>query len=330
MALFALLVAFLLSFLPMWVYAYIVYWFDRFEREPKRLLVVVFVWGALVAALGAALVEVLLSAGFLAATGSETLTELANNTVFAPIVEESLKGIAILIVALVFYSEFDSLLDGIVYGGIVALGFAATEDWFYLFAGYDEQGWGYMFGLFFVRVVLTGWNHAAFTAFTGLGIAFARLNPNVGIKILAPFGGWLIAVVLHAAFNALLSAENGGAVLLALCVSWLGWLAIFGIMLRAIAGERARAKKFLQDEVQQGVISPAQYRVATAALAPTFTRLGALGSGHFWDTRRFYQVCGELAQKKEQLAKFGDERGNTLLVEKLRAELARLAPLARA
>lgn len=326
----AFLVALVLSFVPMWLYGYIVYWLDRFEREPLKLLVGVFLWGAFVATLGAAVAEVIFGAGLLAVTGNKRLTELANDAFFAPIVEESLKGIAILLVALVFRSEFDSVLDGIVYAGIVALGFAATEDTFYLFGGYDEKGWGMLFSLFFLRVLLTGWNHAAFTAFTGIGIAVARLNKNVAVKLLAPFIGWSIAVTLHGTFNGLLSLQNGAGALLALCISWLNWLVVLGIIVWAIGRERARAKKFLSDEVQQGILSPAQYRTATSALAPTFTRLGALGSGHFWDTRRFYQVCGELAQKKEQLEKFGEEPGNAKTVETLRAELQRLAPVARA
>jgi hypothetical protein len=45
-------------------------------------------------------------------------------------------------------------------------------------------------------------------------------------------------------------------------------------------------------------------------------------------TARFYQVCGELAHKKEQLKKLGDENGNTVIIEKLRTELAALAPQA--
>lgn len=314
----------------MWGYAYIVYWLDRFEREPKRLLIGVFLWGAVVAVIGAAIAELVIGEGVLAVTQNKLLTDFANDTFFAPLIEESLKGIAVLIVALVFRNEFDSVLDGIVYAGIVAIGFAATEDMFYLFMGYDESGWGMLFGLFFLRVVLTGWNHAAFTAFTGIGIALARLNKNVLVKILAPIGGWLCAVILHGTFNGLLSTASGGGALLALCLSWIGWLAIFAIILWAIRIERARARKFLREELERGVISPVQYRVATSALAPTFTRFGALGSGHFWDTRRFYQVCGELAQKKEQLEKYGEERGNAAAIESLQAELGKLASVARA
>lgn len=325
----ALLTAFLLSFLPMWFYAYIAYWLDRFEREPKKLLVGVFWWGALFATITAAIAEVLFSESITSITGDESFAEIANAAFFAPIVEESLKGVAILVVAFVFRNEFDSILDGIVYGAIVALGFAATEDFFYLFSAYDESGWGALFALFFVRVILTGWNHAVFTAFIGIGIALARLNKNVALKILAPFGGWLIAVILHGLYNGLLSTASA-LVLAAFCLSWLGWIAMFAIIVWAIRRERARAKKFLADEVERGVISPAQYRIATSALAPTLTRLNALGSGHFRATRRFYQVCGELAQKKEQLEKFGEERGNAKIIETLRGELQTLARVARA
>src|SRR5438552_421248 len=132
-------VALVLSFIPMWFYAYIVYWLDRFEREPKRLLFVVFWWGALVATIGAIFAEFIIGAGLLAITHNQSLTDLAGGAIFAPIVEESLKGVAVLLVAIVFHNEFDSLLDGIVYAGIVALGFAATEDVIYLIGGYQEK-----------------------------------------------------------------------------------------------------------------------------------------------------------------------------------------------
>jgi hypothetical protein len=46
-------------------------------------------------------------------------------------------------------------------------------------------------------------------------------------------------------------------------------------------------------------------------------------------TSRFYQVCGELAHKKEQLKKLGDESGNAAIIDKLRIELASLAAQAK-
>jgi hypothetical protein len=58
--------------------------------------------------------------------------------------------------------------------------------------------------------------------------------------------------------------------------------------------------------------------------------LAALTSGTFRSTSRFYQVLGELAHKKEQLQKLGDERGNTQIIQRLRAEMTQLAPVAKA
>ncbi len=323
------LAALLLSFIPAWIYAYIVYWFDRFEREPKKLLLAVFLWGAFVATIGAVIAEWILGEGVLALTQNESLAELATTSFFAPLVEESLKGIAILLVAWVFRSEFDSLLDGLVYAGIVALGFAATENVFYLFGAYDEKGWGFFFTLFFLRVILTGWNHAAFTAFIGIGIAFGRLSKKWAVWLCAPILGWMLAVILHGTFNALISSESGAGVILALCVSWLSWLTVLALVLWAITRDRARMRLYLRDEVARGAMTSEQYEVACSAFTRSMARFGAIGSGSFWQTRRFYQVCAELAQKKEQLEKFGGERGNADKIEKLRAELAKLTAVAR-
>lgn len=322
-----LLVAFILSFGFAALYAYVVYWLDRFEREPKRLLVAVFVWGALFATVSAAIAELVLGAGVAALTGSDPLGEQVTRTFFAPLFEESLKGIAILLVFVAFYSEFDSIMDGIVYAGIVALGFAAMENTFYLFGGFDESGWAGLAGLFVLRVILTGWNHPMFTAFIGIGLAMARLNSNLAVRLAAPVGGWLLAVFAHSLFNTLLTVNEGALALLAFCTSWVGWLLMAVIIVWAISRESARARRYLQDEVARGTLTAQQYQLACRALAPTLTRLGALTSGHYRKTRRFFQVCGELAQKKEQLERFGEERGNREAVEALRAELASLSPI---
>jgi hypothetical protein len=58
--------------------------------------------------------------------------------------------------------------------------------------------------------------------------------------------------------------------------------------------------------------------------------LAALTSGTFRSTSRFYQVLGELAHKKEQRSRVGEEKGNTQIIEKLRGELMQLAPQAKA
>jgi len=81
--------------------------------------------------------------------------------------------------------------------------------------------------------------------------------------------------------------------------------------------------------VNNGLLSVKQYTSAISFFQ-TKVHFAALTSGTFRATSRFYQVCGELAHKKEQLAKVGNESGNLRIIEQLRAELVQLAPMARA
>jgi RsiW-degrading membrane proteinase PrsW (M82 family) len=38
------------GFVPMFIFALFIYWIDRYEKEPWFLLGIVFIWGAVVAA----------------------------------------------------------------------------------------------------------------------------------------------------------------------------------------------------------------------------------------------------------------------------------------
>jgi hypothetical protein len=57
-------------------------------------------------------------------------------------------------------------------------------------------------------------------------------------------------------------------------------------------------------------------------------RFNALTAGRYRQTSRFYQVCAELAHKKRQRSTLGEEGGNTVMIERLRAELSHLGPYA--
>jgi protease PrsW len=316
---FALVVA--LSFGPALIYASIVYWLDRFEKEPLYLLGGAFAWGAIVATVGAIIATSVLELSLELITGNAAMAELTGTTLLAPLVEESLKGAAVLLIVLIFPHEFDSVLDGIVYAAITALGFAATENVLYLyFQGYASDGAAGLAALFVLRVLLGGWGHAVYTAFTGIGLAVARLRPGWAIKIVAPALGWGVAVLLHALHNTmatLLGANLGlGGLLATLMVDWTGWALAFGLVVWAIFRERRWMLTYLREEVDLGVISVEQYRTACSIRA----QLSARARGRA--ARRFYATCAELAQKKHQLATLGEERGNAARVLALRTGLA--------
>ncbi len=327
----AFLGALFFGFVPMFLFAAFVNWLDRYEKEPKLLLGAAFVWGVIIAGGGAYILNTAFGIGIYAITGSEGAAEFGTTSIVAPIIEEALKGFAVLVVFLMFRKEFDSVLDGVVYGAVTAMGFAAIENVLYIYRnGFLEGGWEGFWVLVIIRVVLVGWMHPFFTAFTGIGLAIARMTRNVLVKIIAVPTGYAIAVVSHAFHNTFSGLIGGLEGLLAgTFVDYIGYAVMLIFIVWMIVYERNILKKNLHDEVASGLISAQQYHRATSFFQAN-AHIAALTSGTFRSTARFYQVCGELAHKKEQLAKLGDESGNTKIIESLRAELMHLAPQAKA
>ena len=325
-----ILAAFFFGFVPMFLLAAFVNWLDRYEKEPKLLLGAAFLWGVIVAGGGAYVLNTVFGIGIYVLTGSEGAAEFGTTSIIAPIIEEGLKGLAVLAVFFMFRSEFDSILDGIVYASITAMGFAAIENVLYIYRnGFLENGWEGFWTLVVIRVILVGWMHPFFTAFTGIGIAIARMSHNMLIKIIAVPAGYTVAVLTHAFHNTFSSLIGGaGGFFAGLLADYLGYAIMLAFVIWMIFHERNLLKKNLREEVANGSISQKQYDTAISFFQ-TNAHLTAITSGSFGSTRRFYQVLGELAHKKEQLTKVGDERANTRIIEQLRGELVQLAPMAK-
>lgn len=323
----AFLVSVLFAFVPAFLMAVFIYWLDRYEKEPLVLLGATFFWGAVVATGGAFVINTIFGVGIYALTGSGEVADQATASLVAPFVEEGLKGLAVLIIFLAFRSEFDSILDGIIYAAITALGFTASENILYIYGhGYLEGGWEKLWQVVFIRDLVVPWQHPFFTAFTGIGLAVARLQKNTLVKLIAVPTGYAFAVFAHALHNSLGSLIGGlEGFAVGSLVDWSGWIVMALFIVFMIVRERGVLQRQLREEVGTGTLTPAQYQ---RALSP-FTMSTALLTGG-QAAARFYRTCGELAHKKEQLARFGDERGNTALVESLRSELAALRPRVRA
>jgi RsiW-degrading membrane proteinase PrsW (M82 family) len=309
-------------------FASILYWLDRYEKEPVLLLGGVFLWGAVIAAGSAFLINTVLGVGIAIFTGSSTATDIATGSLIAPLVEETLKGLAVVAVFVVFHREFDSVLDGIIYAGVAALGFAATENSYYIYTyGFLESGWSGVLSLTFVRIVLVGWQHPFYTAFIGIGLALARIYRNWFVRIAAPLTGYGLAMFTHAFHNTVASLLGGvEGLVIGTIIDWSGWLVMFGILIWATWNDGQALRQYLAVEVRAGTISPAQYHTASSAWRQMFARLGSIFSGRYRQTARFYQVCGEYAHKQKQYARLGDEGGNQAIIQQLRTELAGLAP----
>src|SRR5690606_33521287 len=121
-------------------------WLDRYDPEPPGKLMFAFAWGAVIAVfismLANSVVQVLFG-------------EVLALTVSAPVFEEGAKGLGVLIIALFFRKDFDSVVDGIVYAGVVALGFATVENIQYYGASVVRGGGSALIQTFFVRGILS-------------------------------------------------------------------------------------------------------------------------------------------------------------------------------
>ncbi|NTW35752.1 MAG: PrsW family intramembrane metalloprotease [Syntrophobacteraceae bacterium] len=314
----AFIVSMFLAFSVAILMVLFVYWLDRYEKEPFLLLLGAFLWGVVVAFGGAFILNTVFNIGMFVFTGDEAVSLLATGTLSAPLVEEGLKGLALLIVMLLFRKEFDSILDGIIYAGMVALGFAASENVLYMVdRGFNMGGWPALFDVAWTRLVVIAWVHPFFTAFTGIGLALARLNRNILIKIIATLGGFALAVLAHFLHNGLAFLTAGWLVTL---FDWFGWFVMALFIVWMIYHERSLLKKHLREEVTSGVINEAQFQKALSPLTLSIAGLSGRAAS------RFFLACGELAHKKEQFARLGEEGGNSAIIETLRKQLAALAP----
>ncbi len=177
-------------------------WLDRYEAEPAYLLAFTFIWGAFVATLGALFVNTASIETIRAAGGDPTMAAV----LVAPLSEESFKGLAVLGVLLLRRREFDGVIDGIVYAGMVGVGFAFVENILY-FGRAALDGTGSALVVFGLRGVVSPFAHPLFTGATGIGLGIAARTRRGWLRVLAPGLGFAVAVFLHGAWN--LSAASG-------------------------------------------------------------------------------------------------------------------------
>ena len=188
-------VAFALGLVPLIIVLPVLWWLDRVEPEPRSSKIHAVLWGATVAGLVSSFVN-----SIVAVAGSEAIAAVVS----APLIEEGTKGLGIYWA--VRRREVDGVMDGIVYAGWVALGFAVVEDFTYFATAAADD---ILFQVFALRALATPFAHPLFTAWTGLAIGLA-VSRRQSMAANA-FWGYGLAVASHAAWNgSLLYAEETG------------------------------------------------------------------------------------------------------------------------
>jgi protease PrsW len=254
-------------------------WVDRWEPEPARLLWLAFGWGACVATITALLIN----------NTAETVGDLllgkgngdkVSAIVSAPLFEEAAKGAFLVVILLRLREEFDGVIDGVVYAGLVAAGFAFTENIYYFGRAFAEHGFGDtatpgVVTAFILRGVLSPFTHPLFTCMIGVGFGVAARTPHRQLKILAPIGGYLAAVVLHGLWNG--SATLGGGQVF-LNIYFLVMVPIFIVGVGFVHWHRKREQRIVAGElwamVSEGLVGQKEVK-----------RLASLPARHEWRTK---------------------------------------------
>ena len=197
------LIALPFALLPVPLLVALVLLVDRLEPEPRVNLIFAFMWGAGVATLVAILINTLgLEFVTMPALG-KSAGQYVSATFGAPPIEETLKGLVLILLLRLRRQELDGPTDGIIYAAMVGLGFAMMENISYYIDALlkPEIGGAKLLGLTFVmRGVLSPFAHPIFTSMTGIGVAYAASHRRAGWAI--PLG-LFAAMLLHGTWNGL-------------------------------------------------------------------------------------------------------------------------------
>src|SRR5437588_1568013 len=195
------------AILPVPIYVMLLLWIDRYESEPIWMLATAFFWGALVAVFIAMIFNTGIALVAAVATHSQDIGESVGAVISAPVVEESAKGLILVILFLWTKDEFDGIVDGIVYAGMVGLGFAMTENILY-YGRAVQHGAAVLTVVFVLRGMAAPFSHPLFTSMTGIGLGWSRQSDKAFVKYVVPILGFMLAVLMHATWNG--SAVFGG------------------------------------------------------------------------------------------------------------------------
>lgn len=301
-----LILGLLAATIPVPLYVVLVLWIDRYEGEPLWMLSTAFLWGALVAPFFAFLFNT--SSGLIIGTLADSANagEAFAAVISAPIVEEISKAVILFIFFIWKKDEFDGIVDGIVYASMAALGFAMTENILYYGNAAATSG-GVLTATVIVRGFFAPFSHPLFTSLTGIGLGLSRQSTNVGIKVVTPIVGLLMAIFMHSIWNA--SAVFGGGLVFLftyLVVMVPAFIILLVVVILALRREGQVVRQFLVNDIEGGLLTREEYDQLgsiTGRMGSSFNALSRSGMRGWRARRRFNQLASELAFHRSRVSR---------------------------
>lgn len=317
--------------LPVPIYVMLLLWIDRYESEPLWLLATTFLWGAVIAVLVAFIFNTGLAIMAAAATNSARVGENFGAVISAPIVEESAKAFILLVLFFWKKDEFDGIIDGIVYAGMVGLGFAMTENVLY-YGRAVQHGPETLTFILILRGMAAPFSHPLFTSMTGIGLGWARQSNNGFVKMVAPVLGFMLAILLHATWNG--SATYGGGLIFFsayFMVMGPAFIVTLMVIFFSLRREGRIVRQFLYHDHHSGFFSQQEYeRLCTVRgrMGMSWKVLRTRGFSMWRARMRCNQIASELAFHRSRVAR-GIARNVQMAQERESAYLFTLEELRR-
>ena len=232
---------------------------DRFGRETRKLAVTGFLWGGFIATFVMAIAANAALLSIVSKLWGVDASQSWGPAIVAPLVEESSKGVGVVMLVLLAARHVRTSYDGFILGAFVGLGFQVLEDLSYgIGASISSFGFDQVsnsFTVFFTRGIVSGFaSHALYTAPVGSGIGAwiqSRGKP-LGARLPGTVLPIAAAFVLHGIWD---FAAFGGQMWLTLVT------AIFAIALVIIVGRwssrqlRPWMAELLAPELAEGLIT---------------------------------------------------------------------------
>lgn len=282
----------LLALVPLAGVLLTIRWVDRWEPEPRGILAAAFLWGAGVATAVSVLVNDTLSLVVYAATQDQATAGAVTAVVAAPLVEESVKGLGVLLIFLVRRRYFDGVVDGIVYAATVSAGFAFVENILY-FVQYPQD----LAAVFVMRGILSPFAHVVFTACIGVALGITARTRS-GWMLAAPLG-WLAAVALHAVWNG--SAVLGVSTVVYASFQVPLFACLVGLVLWLRSRERVELGRRLAEYAAAGWFSRYELEMLASPSARRSARAWAARRGTGRAMREFQDAAMELAVHRQRV-----------------------------
>lgn len=321
----ALLLATAFALLPAIPYTLGIKLLDRNDQIPWSNYLGCLVWGATVGCGLSLVINTVFSEAFKVLASPEAAGSMVAVFV-APLVEETAKGLGLLVLFWILHDEFDNVLEGLVLGAASGLGFALVENVVYDVNFILSGGEGALLVMGSFRTVCNALiGHPVYTAMTGAGLGLMRETARGrAIRWIYPPLGLCIAIGLHVTWNgaavvlgSALSDVNPLVTLaiLAIVFGGAGGLFFLAAYLFAASRERRVLLNYLGEEIERGFIEPHELDSFRRLLGRQRYEWGGLWRGGLRVYRlrralRHAQV--ELAFRKWHLAKGDAVRGSVV------------------